>query len=340
MGGRLVQAPLDQVTPGAHQGQLGVVLARREGPHQRLHGLRLPVERQAERMVGEQPGRVGPVARRLGVPDGLDHLALHGEPSGGPPVQRRHFVGQRPAQLQPEQIPEQVVVAEPRALGVQRHDERVRVREFQQDPLRATAAGQQVRQLAVDPVEQRGAQQQILDVGRLAHQHLRDQVLRDRAVAAGELRDEPLRVGVTGQRERREPQARGPPLRPLVQQRRPGVGQRDTRGVQQLAGFALGEAQVGRADLGQLAGQAQLMQAQPQIVTRGQHRVRVPGKVRQQPAELSECLRRIQLVQIIDNQRDAAAASASSDSTRSTIAGALKSGVAAGGPARPAAAEA
>ena len=258
-------------------------------------------------MVGQQPGRAGPVARRLGVPDGVDHLALHGEPSGGPPVQRRYFFGQRPAQLQPEQIPEQVVVAEPRALRVQRHDERVRVREFQQDPLRARAAGQQIRQLAVDPVEQGGAQQQILDVGRLAHQHLRDQVLRDRTVAAGELRDEPLRVGVTGQGDRREPQARGPPLRPLVQQRRPGLGQRDTRGVQQHACFALGEAQVGRADLGQLAGQAQLMQPQAQIVTRGQQGVHMPGKVRQQPAELSQCLRRIQLVQIIENQRDAAA---------------------------------
>ena len=212
-------------------------------------------------MVGEQPGRIGPVARRLGVPDGVDHLALPDEPSGGPPVQRRYFFGQRPAQLQPQQIREQVVVAEPGPLGVERYDERVRVLEVQQDPFRARAAGQQVGQLAVDPVEQGGAQQQILDVGGLAVQHLGEQVLGDRAVAAGELRDEPLRVGVTGQGDRREPQARGPPFGPLVQQRRPGLGQRDTRGVEQLAGLALGKAQVRRADLGQLAGQAQLMQA-------------------------------------------------------------------------------
>ena len=172
---------------------------------------------------------------------------------------------------------------------------------------RAGAAGQHVRELAVDPIEQGGAQQQILDVGRLALQHLRDQVLRDHAVAAGELGDEPLRVGVAGQRERREPQARGPPLRPLVQQRYSGVGQRDPRGPQQLAGLALGEAQVRRADLGQLARQAQLMQPQPQIVARGQDRVHVRRKVHQQPAQLSERLRRTQLVQIIDNQRDAAA---------------------------------
>ena len=49
------------------------------------------------------------------------------------------------------------------------------------------------------------------------------------------------------------------------------------------------------------------MQAQPQIVARGQDRVHVRGKARQQPGELSECLWRIQLVEIINNQRDAAA---------------------------------
>ena len=91
-----------------------------------------------------------------------------------------------------------------------------------------------------------------------------------------------------------------------MQQRRSGVRQRDTRGVEKFAGFALGKAQVGRADLGELAGQAQLMQPQPQIVTRGQHRVHAGGKVQQQPGELGERLGRIQLMQIINNQRDVA----------------------------------
>ena len=38
-----------------------------------------------------------------------------------------------------------------------------------------------------------------------------------------------------------------------MQQRRPGCGQRDPRGFEQLAGFALGESQIRRANLGQLA---------------------------------------------------------------------------------------
>jgi hypothetical protein len=120
---------------------------------------------------------------------------------------------------------------------------------------------------------------------------------------------------VAGQGDRRQPQARGPPLGPLVQQRDPGLGQRDARGLQQLAGLLLGKAQVRRADLGQLAGQPQLVQAQPHIVTRGQDRVHARGKVHRQPGQLGERFRRGQLVQIINNQRDATGTSASSDST-------------------------
>jgi len=58
------------------------------------------------------------------------------------------------------------------------------------------AAGQQVCQFTVDPVEQRGAQEQMLDIAGLAFEHFGDQVLGDHALAAGELRDETLRVGV------------------------------------------------------------------------------------------------------------------------------------------------
>jgi len=61
-----------------------------------------------------------------------------------------------------------VVVAEPPAPWVQRFDERVGVLEVQQDRFRARPAGQQAGQLAVDAVEQGGAQEQILDVRPLA----------------------------------------------------------------------------------------------------------------------------------------------------------------------------
>ena len=97
MGGRFVKASPGEVTPRTYQGQLRVVRTRREGPQQRPDGLCLPVHGQAERMVGEQPGRIRPVARRLSVPDGVGNLAMLDEPLGGPPVQRRHLFGQHPA---------------------------------------------------------------------------------------------------------------------------------------------------------------------------------------------------------------------------------------------------
>ena len=138
-------------------------------------------------------------------------------------------------------------------------------------------------------------------------EHLGHQVLGDGPVAAGELRDELLRIGVTGQGDRREPQAGRPSFGPLVQQCGAGRGKGDARGVEQLAGLALGEAQLFGADLGELTGQAQLMQAEPEITTRGQHRVRVGGKAGQEQGELGQGVWRVQLMQVVDDQGDAAA---------------------------------
>ena len=163
------------------------------------------------------------------------------------------------------------------------------------------------RRCSAGPVQQAGAQEQILDIAGLALQHLGEQVFGDRSVVAGELLDEPLGIGVIGQGDYREAEARGPSFRPLVQQRRPGLRQCDIRGGEKLAGLLPGETQIRRADLSELAGQAQLMQAQPQVAARGQHRVHAGGKVRQQPGELGEGVRDGQLVQIVDDQDEAAA---------------------------------
>jgi DnaJ-domain-containing protein 1 len=78
------------------------------------------------------------------------------------------------------------MVTGPDPLGIHRDHERVHAFQVQQHPFRPGTAGQQISQLAVDPVKQAGAQQQVLDTVRLAAQHLAEQVLRDRAVAAGE----------------------------------------------------------------------------------------------------------------------------------------------------------
>ena len=150
-------------------------------------------------MVGEQPRRVGPVTRGLSMPDGVNDLAVLDQPLRGQPVQGRQFFGQPPAQLKPEQVSEEVVIPEPGPGRVERYDERVGVFEVEQDPLGARVTSQQVRQLAVDAVEQGGTQKQLLDLGRLAFQHLGEQVLGHGPAAAGELRDKSLGVRAAGQ---------------------------------------------------------------------------------------------------------------------------------------------
>ena len=51
-------------------------------------------------------------------------------------------------------------------------------------------AGQQVSQLPVDAIEHARGQEQVLNIVRLTFQHLGEEVLGHRAVAAGELGDE------------------------------------------------------------------------------------------------------------------------------------------------------
>ena len=65
------------------------------------------------------------------------------------------------------------------------------------------------------------------------------------------------------ERERRQPQAGGPAFGALMQQRDGVVGKRDSRRLQQLPRLLDREPQIGAADLGQLAGQAQAMQPEP-----------------------------------------------------------------------------
>ena len=92
-------------------------------------------------------------------------------------------------------------------------------------------------------------------------QHLGHQVLGDCAVAAGELGDEPFGIRMPGQRQHGQPQPGRPALGPLVEQGGHVVGQHDAGRGHEFPGLLLGEAQLRHADLGQLPGQPQPVQA-------------------------------------------------------------------------------
>ena len=102
-------------------------------------------------------------------------------------------------------------------------------------------------------------------------EHLGQQVVGDGALAAGELGDESLGVGMAGERERRQPQPRRPPLGPRLEQGQALVRERDPGRGEQLARLLEREAQIGGPHLGQLAGEAQAMQPELRVVAGRQH---------------------------------------------------------------------
>ena len=120
-------------------------------------------------------------------------------------------------QLELKQVREEVVVAKPRA-RVDRRDERVGVLEGQQDRLRPRIAGQSVGERAHHPLQHGCAQEQVAHLGRLALQHLRQQIAHHRALA-GELGYEALGVGCSASEIAAS--RRPAPLGPLAERREP-----------------------------------------------------------------------------------------------------------------------
>jgi hypothetical protein len=236
------------------------------------------------------------------VPDRLDRVPVVGEPAGGRGVQRGQFGRRAAAQLQLQEVGEQLVIAEPGPPRIQRDHERACLLQLLQDPLPARAPGQQVGQLAVHPLQHRGPQQQPPDRLALPVEHLGQQVLRHRPLAAGELGREPVRIAMPGQRQRRQPQPRRPALGPFVQQPERGIGQRYPGRLEQRPRLVPGEAQIGRPDLGELAFQPQPVQAQPQIMSGGEHEPQLRRRAHDQQLQLAQRFGRVQLVHVVDHQ--------------------------------------
>ena len=212
---RAVQRAVDQLVGGEGPRQLRVregVL--REGGKQGVHRRVLTVEREAEAVVGDQSGGMRPVRGSLRVPDRVGHQPVLLQPRGCAPVQLGYDARFGAAQLETQQVGEELVIAEPRPLGVDGDHEGVRLLELEQDPLGPGGVDEDVGEGSGHPLQDRGAQQESPRVFRLALEHLGEQVVGDGALAAGELGDEPLGVGVAGERERRQPQSGGPALRP------------------------------------------------------------------------------------------------------------------------------
>ena len=77
----------------------------------------------------------------------------------------------------------------------------------------------------------------------------------------------------------------------------------DPRGGEQFSRLVEREAQVGCSHLGQLAGEAQAMQTELGIAARGEHDLKQAWPAVDQESELSERLRRLQLLQVVEDEQ-------------------------------------
>lgn len=103
---------------------------------------------------------------------------------------------------------------------------------------------------------------------------------------------------MAAERDRSQPQARRPPFRALVQSGCSSVGQSGAGRSEQFSRLGLAEPEVGGADLGDFAGETELVQRDPRIPACRQDDVRGAGEIRHQAPELGERVGRPQLVEV------------------------------------------
>jgi hypothetical protein len=147
--------------------------------------------------------------------------------------------------------------AEPVPLLVERHDEQVGAFQLVEDRRGVGDAEDVVAQRGREPIQDRDADDEATHPLGVPVEHLFRQVVADEAVLAVEPPHEVVRIGATGQRQRREIQARRPAFRALHQLRDGLLGHLHVVVREQLRGLPRGEAEVDGADLGKVAGSAQ-----------------------------------------------------------------------------------
>ena len=163
------------------------------------------------------------------------------------------------------------MITEPRSCRIERGDEGVLLFELLEDRLRTGAGGERVGEGTADAVKDRRAQEQFAHLGRLALEHLGEEVAGDRPLASGELRDKALGVGARGERDGRQAQSGWPSLGAFVQRGDAGLREGYSARAKERAGLVEGEAQVRPAQLGELACEAEAVQPQCGVLARRQH---------------------------------------------------------------------
>ena len=151
------------------------------------------------------------------VADRLRRLAVPLEPVARPEVQLVDTVGQFVEQAGTQHLGEEVVIAVPLAMVVERNEKQVRPVQGLERAVAPATAGDRIAEVAGQPREDRRLEQERPHRLRLPMQHLFDQVVDDVPVVAGEPRDERSRVVAPLHRQGGELDRRDPSLRALTE---------------------------------------------------------------------------------------------------------------------------
>ena len=199
-----------------------------------------------------------------------------------------------------------MVVAVPPALVVQRDEEQVAALQRLQHRPAARLAAHRVAQRPAQPAQHGRAEQEVLDVGRLALDDLLDQVVDDVAVVPGEAGDELGGVVASLHRQRGELEGGDPALGATLERGDVAapVSSQAHRLVEVGRGLLGGEAQVGGADLDQLAARPQPRQRQGRVGPAGDHQVQLRREVVEQEGHRVVDLARLDDVVVVEDQHD------------------------------------
>ena len=193
-----------------------------------------------------------------------------GVPPAGGAVEVGHPVRLLGGQTSAEGVGEQVVVAVPATLVVEGDDEQVVALQRLEHRLPVGRTRERVAQRAGHLVQEGRLEHEAAHVLGLAAQHLLDQVVEDEAMAAGERLHERRHVVMPPQRERRELESGGPALRPRVEGGDVvGAELEPHHAVEERVRLVDGEAEVGDAQLEQLAAASQSRQSERRVRARG-----------------------------------------------------------------------
>ena len=236
-------------------------------PDQRGH---LRIRHQVDAVVLDELHRPLFITGGQRVIDRLADQLVLGEPRRGHAVQPHDPLGLVTAEPVPQEVEEQLVVAEP--LLVDPAQEQVALLDLFEHRLPVRHAGQRRRQVPADALGDRGGQQEVEHRRFQGVEHVLGEELADRVVAAGHRADQPDGIVAAAQRQRCQLQCGHPAVRLGGELLDVGVVQvQPTQVDQKVLRFGHVETQCGGVDFDQFVLHPHPAHRQAALVAAGHH---------------------------------------------------------------------